>query len=168
MSITKISGLSGVLEHEPAPEELAKQTTATTSTSPRGDQQTIALRTSLVETIRLFRASTRRKTEPSHQRPSRILRRFSWAQPRDELAAGQTNRQEMKTSWHFHEMNRLATDNRRTVVIKPFYSEPPSARLLLAIRRLPTTTTKITATILLRRRSTFNRRTKTDGETISH
>ena len=48
----------------------------------------------------------------------------------------------MKTSWLFHEMNRLATDDRGTIVIKPFCPEPSPARSLLVTRRLPTTNSK--------------------------
>ena len=151
-----------MLEHEPAPEEsvvntTSFQTTAAMTRSPRGDQPTIALRQSLVETTHPHRAATRRKTPPRRPRPGRVALRFSEENTREVSATGQTNRQEMKTSWHFHEMNRLAAGNRQPVAIKPIYSEPPSARLLLAIRRLPTTTTKITSLILFRRRSTFNR-----------
>ena len=147
-SITKISGSSGVPEHEPAPEESAERAAEATPIVPLGDPLTIAPRQPFAEANCASRIAARRNTQPSHQQLGQILLRISETTSRDMPSTGRTNRQEMKTSWLFHEMNRLATDNRQTAAIKPLYSEPPSARLLLEIHRLPTTTTKNSQRIL--------------------
>ena len=135
-------------EHEPAPEESAERTTTAMSASPREAPLTIAPRQSFAEANCTSHTARRKKPEPSHQQLGQILLRISETTSRDMPSTGRTNRQEMKTSWLFHEMNRLATGNRLTAAIKPLYSEPPSARLLLEIHRLPTTTTKNSQRIL--------------------
>ena len=135
-------------EHEPAPEESAERAAEATPIVPLGDPLTIAPRQPFAEANCASRIAARRNTQPSHQQLGQILLRISETTSRDISAIGRPIRQEMKTSWLFHEMNRLATGNRLTAAIKPLYSEPPSARLLLEIHRLPTTTTKNSQRIL--------------------
>ena len=134
--------------HERAPEESAERTTTATSTGPREGPLTIAPRQSFAEANCANRKARRKKTKPSRQWLDQVLLRVSETTSRDISAIGRPIRQEMKTSGLFHEMNRLATDTRQTAAIKPLYSEPPSARLLLVIHRLPTTTTKNSPLIL--------------------
>ena len=153
-------------EHEPAPEESAERAAEATPIVPLGDPLTIAPRQPFAEANCASRIAARRNTQPSHQQLGQILLRISETTSRDMPSTGRTNRQEMKTSWLFHEMNRLATGNRLTAAIKPLYSEPPSARLLLEIHRLPTTTTKNSLRILTNRDQRSTEENKGDYRTV--
>ena len=152
--------------HERAPEESAERTTTATSTGPREGPLTIAPRQSFAEANCANRKARRKKTKPSRQWLDQVLLRVSETTSRDISAIGRPIRQEMKTSWLFHEMNRLATGNRLTAAIKPLYSEPPSARLLLEIHRLPTTTTKNSLRILTNRDQRSTEENKGDYRTV--
>ena len=136
------------------------------SASPREAPLTIAPRQSFAEANCTSHTARRKKPEPRRQKLGQVLPRISGTTSRDMPSTGRTNRQEMKTSWLFHEMNRLATGNRLTAAIKPLYSEPPSARLLLEIHRLPTTTTKNSLRILTNRDQRSTEENKGDYRTV--